>query len=304
MRKIYQLLFLLFLALSMAAGKALALTAADPFPAATSTRAEAIRYIDQITKLDSSKYWPYIKPDLFLKNLKLNVYEPLSFYPGRSTNFCAFGAASYIFIKEDPLGYVKFLMTLYNSGVATYGDVSFKPSDGIKNAAGRLRFKGVLDLRHAEQMWFLVLADRFKGYLNIFNRTYDRGDENRFWAATNYGKFNRMVKKLMGYRVHAVGSDLLHPWLKDVYSYIDENMKKGIVVLYINNRILHKKNHTSVKLGIPTHFIVLENISRIGNLITMQYWDYGSKTLMQVSPETLRKITYGISVCTKKPLHD
>lgn len=273
-------------------------------PGFTSTQQQAITFIDSIKTVDSSTYWPHVKPTLFLQNLKLNVHDPLSFYPGRSTNFCAYGAVSYLVINEDPLGYVKFMMDLYKDGKACFRNSYFDPSDAVKKVAGRLHFKGVLDLRDAEQMWFLTLADHFKGYLNIFNHNYNRGDEDRFWAATNYGKFNRMVKKMTGYKVHAVGSDLTRPWLDNVYDYITDNLQKGTIVLYINNRILHKKNHTKVKLGFPTHFVVLEKIWKENNLITMIYWDYGSRTLVQFSPKILKKIVFGISVCSKQTDND
>ena len=273
-------------------------------PDFSSTQQQAINYIYSIKTIDSSSFWPHVKPKLFLENLKLNVHEPKSFYPGRSTNFCSYGAVSYLVINEDPLGYAKFMMALYRNGCATFRNTCFTPSEAVMKVAGRLHFKGVLDIRHAEQMWFLTLADHFKGYLNIFNRQYDRGDEDRFWAATNYGKFNRMVKKMTGYHLHAVGSDLMRPWLDDEYKYITDNLEKGIIVLYINNRVLHKKNHTKVKLGFPTHFVVLEKIYEQDGLITMVYWDYGSRTLVQFSPKILKKIIFGISVCTKNESND
>jgi hypothetical protein len=37
---------------------------------------------------------------------------------------------------------------------------------------------------------------------------------------------------MTGDKVHAVGSDLIHPWLDDVYEYIVQNLSKGTVVLY------------------------------------------------------------------------
>jgi len=269
-----------------------------------STQAQAISYIDQFSRIDASSSWPAVKPHLFLQNLKLNIHDPLSFYPGRSTNFCGYGALSYLMIKQDPLGYARFMMDLYKNGSATYRSTTFTPSPEVKAAAGTLQFKGVLDVRHAEQVWFMVLADHYKGYLNIFNRRFRTGDENTFWAATNYAKFNRMVKKMLGYRVHAVGSDLIRPWLNDTYNYISSRMDDGIIVLYLNNRIIHKKNHAKIKLSFPTHFVILEDIQRTGDLITLTYWDYGSRTLLQVSPSSLKRLIYGVSTCTKTGKND
>jgi hypothetical protein len=245
----------------------------------TSTQQQAIAFIDAIDSLSPSGYWPHIKSSLFLKNLKLNVHQPLSFYPGRGTNFCAYGALSYLVIKDDPLGYAKFMLALYRDGKASYNNNKFTPSESIMAVAGTLKFKGVLDIRHAEQMWFLVLADHFKGYLN------------------------RMVRRMCHYKTQAVGSDLVHPWLKNTFKYLNDRQHKGVVVLYINNRVIHKHNHDKVILSIPTHFVVLENISMDKNdLITLTYWDYGARTLLQFKPKVLKKIIYGVSFCTKNDL--
>ena len=265
----------------------------------TSTRQQAIAFLDEIKGLGPSAAWPHIKPALFLQNLRTNVEQPASIYPGNGTNFCGYGALTYLFLLDDPLGYAKLLTQLYREGTASFGKTLFTPSAAIKKAAGTLRFKGVLDIRPAEQLWFLCLADHYKGYLNFLNRRYDPGDEDRFWASVNYAKFNRMLRKLLRYKVKARGADLVRPRVGDRYDHINERMKTGTVVLYINNRIIHKKNHVNIKLGFPTHFIVAEKISLENDLVTLVYWDYGSKTLLQLSPAFLKRVIYGITYCTK-----
>ncbi len=269
----------------------------------TSSFENAIAFIDKIDRLDPSPWWPNIKPSLFLQNLKTNVHQRLSLYQGRGTNFCGYGAVSYLLLQDDPLGYINLLLQLYRQGKATYKDIVFEPSSQIKQVAGNLKFKGVLDIRPAEQMWYLCLADHFKGYLNIFNRKYDPGDEDTFWASVNYAKFNRMIRQLLPYNVDASGADVFHPHVGDLYDYISEKLKTGDVILFINNRLVHKKDHTKLKLGVPTHFIVLKQIIKAGDVITLVYWDYGGRTLMQLSPAFLKKITFGISYCTKKSIH-
>ena len=297
------------LALSMnffATGPVIALhkTSCKDGPAVTSTREEAIAFIDKIKILTPSASWSNIKPALFLENLRSNIHDPLGIYPGRSTNFCGYGALTYLMLQDDPLGYAKLLLQLYNDGKATFGRVTFDPSPEVKKAAGTLRFKGILDIHPAEQMWFLSLADHFKGYLNFFNRKYDPGDEDSFWASVNYAKFNNMVRKLLNYKVHAKGSDLIRPYTNGLYDYISEKLKTGIVVLYINNRILHKKKLEKIKLAVPTHFVVLQEISKADDVVTLVYWDYGGRTLIQLSPHFLQKIVFGVSYCTKKEAND
>ena len=267
---------------------------------ATSTQQQAIEFIDKINELGASRFWPNIKSALFLQNLKTNIHKPISIYPGNGTNFCGYGALTYLLLLDDPLGYAKLLLQLYKEGKADFGNIHFNPSRAVKKEAGLFRYKGILDIHPAEQMWFLSLADHFKGYLNLFNRKYNPGDEDKFWASVNYAKFNRMVKKLLFYQVKARGADLSRPKVGDLYQYISKKMETGTVVLFINNRIVHKKNHVTIKLGVPTHFIVAEKISKEDNTITLVYWDYGGKTLLQLSPGFLKRIVFGITYCTKK----
>jgi hypothetical protein len=268
----------------------------------TSTPQEALAYINSIKELSPSPHWPHIRPAAFLENIKDNIQQPIAIYPGNGTNFCGYGALSYLFLQDDPLGYTKLLLQLYQEGKAHFGKANFTPSAAIKKEAGRLKYKGILDIHPAEQLWFLCLADHYKGYLNLFNRNYDPGDEDRFWASCNYAKFNRMVRSLLQFKVKARGTDLIRPHTDDLYQYISERMATGKVVLFINNRVVHKKSHVNLKLKVPTHFIVAERITLANDLVTLVYWDYGGRTQLQMSPAFLKRIIFGITYC-KKELH-
>jgi hypothetical protein len=281
----------------MIVGSGVELRAADT--SAYSTKEQALAFLFQNNAIRSSVHWPNIKPDAFLENLKLNVRNPLSIYEGRGTNFCSYAALSYIPLNKDPLHYVKFMLLLYKEGSASLGSVNFRPSAAVKKAAGTLRFKGKLDARPSEQMWFLVLADHFKGYLNFFNHNYQPGDEDGFWASTNYAKFNRMVRKLFNYHVTTTGSDLIRTGKKNIAAYVGNKTDSGVVFLYVNNTYLTRKTH-GINKGLPTHFIVVINIAEVDGVVTLTYWDYGGKTLQQVSPAFLKKITFGVSYCTPK----
>ncbi|HEV8271725.1 MAG TPA: hypothetical protein VGQ04_10510, partial [Chitinophagaceae bacterium] len=96
-----------------------------------SSKKEALAFFDKIDKTKENSFWPNIKPKLFYDNLKLNLENPKSFYPGRSTNFCAYGALSYLVMEKDPLGYVKFMNELYDKGQATFNNNHFKPSKEV-----------------------------------------------------------------------------------------------------------------------------------------------------------------------------
>ena len=288
------LLLLLLLALPF-----LARPMGDP-PA--SNRDQAIELLEKTALPDSSAFWPNVRLSLFIENLKANINFPLKIYQGVNTNFCGYAALSYLPLNFDPLAYTKFMLALYKDGEATWNDVHFRPSPEIHQAAGTLRFKGILDIRPADQIWFLVLADHFRSYLNFFNRRFHPGSEDTFWAAVSYGKFNRMIRQLLGYHTESIGSDLIRPHFDDLYDYLKTIVEQpGTTYLYVNNTYLHKKDHNKFKGSFPTHFIVLDDIRRIPGEIDMVdiiYWDYGGRTLRQVSLRFLKKIIFGVTHCT------
>jgi len=233
---------------------------------------------------------------IFLENLKTFATTPLKFYEGKGTNFCAYSALTYIPLNYDPLGFSRFMVALYQKGRARMGKVFIKPSAAIKKEAGLLKYKGALDISPAGQIWFLCLADHFKGYLNFFNRRFHKADENTLWASTNFAKFNRMLRRLFPVKVHARGADLIRPWIADIPDYLNKRSKKGPVFLYLNNRLLYKKNHVVTRFGIPTHFVLLLDIQEAeAGKINIIYWDYGKMTLQQVNSRLLKKIIFGIT---------
>lgn len=266
-----------------------------------SNRQQAIAFIEkQAEQLLPSNYWPNVNPVIFLQNLRDNVEEPLNIHEGLNTNFCAYAAMSYLPLHFDPLGYVSFLITLYRDGKALYGKEYFEPSREVRLAAGTLSFKGELDIRPADQLWFLSLADHFKGYLNLFDKHYNAGDENRLWASVNFTKFNRMIRRLFNFRVNAVGSDLFRPGIRDIYEYLSERLRTGTVGLFVNNMDLYKKNHTHLRIGIPTHFIILVDIEEVDDKIAITYWDYGFRTRQLLSEKFLKQLIFGIAHITVK----
>jgi hypothetical protein len=264
------------------------------------TQKQALQFLEIQTNLEASKFWPNVNPVTYLQNLKKNVEYPLSMHEGRSTNFCGYAALSYHPLHDDPLSYVTFMLKLYKEGKAVYGKEYFEPSKPVKLAAGTLTFKGELDVRPADQLWFLALADHFKGYLNTFNRHYNIGDENKFWPSVNFAKYNRMVRNLFNYKVTSVGADLIRPGIGDIFTYLSEGLQKGTVTVYLSNPQLYKKNHSGLKLSIPTHYIILTDIHEADDAIAITYWDYAGKT-RQLFPESfLKKIIFGVSIASKR----
>ena len=296
------MVFVLVSLLYMETISATALTYTDSTP--LSTAKMATDYMNSIGVLPQSTWWPKVKSATYVENIKKNITHPLSIYEGAGTDFCSYAAFSYLILHDNPLGYARFMMEIYMYGSAGLGKAKFNPSKAVRMAAGMLRFKGRLDICPADQLWFLTLADEFKGYLNMFDRNYLPGGEGNLWASTNYAKFNRMIRRVLNYEVETKGSDIVRPIIPDVYGYLAERLKTGTVVLFVNNTFLYKKNHTMLILGLPTHFIILQDMSIADNIITITYWDYGCKTRRQMTPHFLSKILFGISHCTIKRSHE
>ena len=263
-----------------------------------SSQKQALYFLENLKNIEQSIFWTEVKPQAFIKNLRDDILHPLDLYEGSFTNFCGYAALSYLPLVDDPKTYINFMVKLYKEGRASYNTVRFSPSKEIMNAAGTLRFKGKLDIRPADQIWFLSLADHFKSYLNFFSHHYKPGAENTFWASVSYGKFNRMIKSLFEYNVKARGSDLFHPGMVDLVSYIKASLKTGTTFLYLNNEFLLKKND-NLKPGIPTHYVVLlDLISEKNGSLTMTYWDYGFRSVRQLTPAFLKKIVFGVTTCS------
>jgi hypothetical protein len=262
---------------------------------------KAITYLDSFSNLQQSSYWINIKPKMFIQNIKINITKPKVIYAGSNTNFCAFAAISYTCINTYPLLYVHFMLELYINGRASFRETNFHPSDNVMIAAGLLKFKGKLDINPADQMWFMSLADHFKGYINLLNLRYKPGSEDYFWPSTNFRKFNRMLRRICNYETHAVGTDLIRPYFKDITSYLNHKLANNHqVFLFLNNAILHKWKYNKVKFRFPTHYVVLLSITEKDGMITMSYWDYGFCTQREMPLSVFKDIVFGVTWCKKQ----
>jgi hypothetical protein len=129
----------------------------------------------------------------------------------------------------------------------------------------------------------------------VLDHRYQPGDENTLWAATNFSKFNRMLRVVGDYQLQAAGSDMLRPMKGNTLTYLQKKQQEGIVLLYLNSKYLHPTKFTLFKLRVPTHFVVLYEVFETPYGIEFKYWDYGLKTEQQLTPKRLRKIIFGIS---------
>jgi len=261
----------------------------------------ALELLNQMDTTSTSRFWPHIKPSLFFSNIRNNILKPGKINQGQNTNFCSYAALTHLLIRYQPDTYTEMILSLYFTGKAKlYSKRTIKPSERVRNSAGSLSHKGEMNIHHADQLWFLAMADSFKGYLNFFNRKYKIGDENTFWAATNYSKFNKMLREFGGYRVHSIGSDLLRPWKKDIHGYLVSQLDTGLVMIYINNKLMYPHSFNLLNLPVPTHFVVLYELNKIDNMYEIKYWDYGLKTELLLTKKRLKKTIYGVSTITSR----
>ncbi len=119
-----------------------------------------------------------------------------------------------------------------------------------------------------------LLADQFKGYMNVLDHKYNPGDENKMWAGTNLAKFNRMLKDFTKDTLTMVGSDFIRPLKNSFYEYISQQLHSGIVLLYVNSKFLYPHKFTLFKLRAPTHFIVLYDIRMSNHLQNVDFSSY------------------------------
>lgn len=262
-------------------------------------RTLALELLDKQDSNYISPHWPNVKPGLFFANIRKNIDAPTKINQGKSTNFCGYAAFTHLLVKYNPEAYVRYMTELYTSGSVNLDRKNLSPTKEVKTAAGTLRNKGELDILHADQLWFLALADQFKGYMNIIDHKYGPGDENKIWAGTNYGKFNNMLAHFTKDRLVRRGSDFIRPSEKDYVTYLNHQLAHGIVVLFVNSKYLYPHKFSLFKLRAPTHFIVLYKIEKNGDMIDMQYWDYGMRTEQQITRKRLKQLIFGITTITR-----
>jgi len=256
---------------------------------------KALKRIQQAQSGGKSKHWPRIDPVLFYRNLQNNVDSPLYLNQGKPTYFCGYAALTHFMLLQDPENYVARMIELYTTGSTRVTDKTLLSSERIQEAAGTLYNKGVMDINHADQMWFMVLSENYKGYLNLRDQSFDPGDENSFWAATNFKKFNRMLRSLTGLEVHARGADLMGPVFLNYYRFCQDKNRDHTVLLYLNNKALYPNKFFRFILPTPTHFVVLYDIDRVDGYNVLDYWDYGLRTKMKLKKRKFRKLVYGIT---------
>lgn len=266
-------------------------------------RQKAIRLLAGIERLSPSKAWPEVNPTLFLRDLKDIITNPERVMQGRATNFCGYAATTYLLVLRQPEEFALQLLRLYKHGDTKFGRARLTPSRKIREQVGTLYAHAQLDSLHAQQMWFMTLADHFKGYVNWLDKTYTRGDENRFWAGTNFAKFNRMTRLLTDQKIYSEGNDL---FLSEQYANeekLRELLTKGDVVLMTNSRIKKEPRFSFLKPRLPVHFIVLKEIKMKNHQVVVEFWDYGAVKTKVYSARSWKRAIHGVTMVENAALY-
>ena len=162
---------------------------------------------------------------------------------------------------------------------------------GSKTFEDNLGLKGEL----VDQMTLMTLADRYKSYINFFNKSYDPGDEESLWASGTIGKFNTVVRDF-GCQPQSWGKDATYLWSNDKGKIIQQETAQGKdIVLFVNSSALKGTvDKSSNQIG--THFIRIKDFKNTGSDYQFKYWDYGKTqwTEKTISQQNFWTATFGI----------
>jgi len=275
--------------------------------AARSTREQALAFVEELKGLGRSEYWPQVDPEKFVRNLHENLANPERLYQGNRTNFCGYASLTYLFLKRDPLGYATSLVELYKEGNTRCFKAVLQPSVDVRQEAGVMMDRRHLNDQHADQLWFLTLADKFKAYLNYWDDKFQTGKENTIWAAVTFNKFNRMVKEILGITTSSDYKPLVRGHPKTLVERLERGLKEGEIVLYVDKNF---KRNTWKEYLLPSHFVVLNDLQRLNaDSLTLTYWEYGSEKQMPIRIKVLYSSLRGYSIIrnghpeSEKPFH-
>ncbi len=98
-----------------------------------STTGEATAKIDEFNKRSSGTDWLFIKKDQLLDGMKKRLKTP-NLISTRVVNLCGPGAFFRCLVEDDPVMYVKAVISLYETNAALLGKRKFTASYGLRIA--------------------------------------------------------------------------------------------------------------------------------------------------------------------------
>lgn len=255
-----------------------------------STVASALDYITAYENSTADEDF-VISQERLVKDLRHRISHPSELNQGVGTNFCWAAAFSTYLLSKDPKGISQAILTYYETGVFTYGQVSITPNPQIKANIGTETFANNtgLDNNVVDQMLLMTLATQYQGYIN-FDKNYESGDEEKgTYAGRPIGAYEKLFTDF-GINYRRVGSDL--GWTGENADQLSSLIQNNTIFLYVNSGFLFRDG----KLPLTgSHYVILQNINIDGDLVTFNYWDYGHKEgrTLTMTVDKFNKGTFG-----------
>ena len=94
----------------------------------------------------------------------------------------------------------------------------------------------------------------------------------------------------------------VRPWKSkgNLYKYMVSMLDTGLVMIYINNKLMYPHKFTLFNLPATYTFTRLYELHKINDMMEIKYWDYGLKTEQLITMKRLKKTIYGVSSITKR----
>ncbi|OJJ17434.1 hypothetical protein BKI52_26545 [marine bacterium AO1-C] len=243
-----------------------------------------------------------VTPDELRRDIEARINNSLAVHQGEDTNFCWAAAITSILWEDDPRGLAAAVIDLYNDGIFNYESVVAKSTQEVRKAVDSYVFYDNDGLTNVvDQMLFMTLAeeDRYRGWINRFNRDYDPGDEGRIlrnWAGRTFKPIEKLYRHF-GYDLMSFGTDLGNDGNFDFYRASEKYIQSYHIILYVNAKQFKGMKQNSLH---ASHYLRLMGITeKQGENITLEYWDYGQSKPVTMSIEEFNDCVYGIFALNK-----
>lgn len=272
----------------------------------SSKRQAAINYISDNTPIFDFKWGGNISTAAFTNQLKDRILNPYSLDQGAGSNggtgsnFCWIAAVASYQYQRDPVGMAAKMLELYSKGKTKIGSIELQISDAIRKAIGSNTFdnNGGLAGQFPDQLLFMTIAANYKGYVNLFNSSYDPEDEDKTWASGNFNKFDGLMRAFGSNVITSKGTDLGTKEIIGENGDLLMNAQKAGQNIFLFIYSAHFKHPPPDKAIAPspsgTHFVQVRNVNKIGNQFSLEYWDYGEWKPHTISLKGLQRSVFGI----------
>jgi RHS repeat-associated protein len=253
-----------------------------------------------------------VSPEKFISSVLERISNPNGISQGYGTNLCGPAAlAGQTLVTNDPVGYVNFMISLYEKGSATYDNgttkVNITPGNDVMKLVGdnglnrfganpNVKGSTSLSASVADQLLLFSLKDKYGAFPSYGKVTSGDLSATPGWASTTFEEFNRIASGFLGYRIASQGSTFKSShdftgFMDKINEYIGNG---NTVYLFVNGPLLRTGDANSVQLITGTHFIRIFGIDSAKDNI--EIWDYGVRRVESKSVESLKNSVYGGTV--------